>query len=50
VIHASRSNGLLCVKVSRSRVFHSGIKTGGGATTDGAHDTIAEVASKTSRR
>jgi hypothetical protein len=50
VIHVSRSSDLLYVKVSRARVFHSGLKTGGGATTDGAHGTIAKVASKTSRR
>jgi hypothetical protein len=29
--HASRSSGLLHVEASRARVFHSGLKTGGGA-------------------
>jgi hypothetical protein len=31
--HASRSNGLLHVEASLFRVFQSGLKTGGGATT-----------------
>jgi hypothetical protein len=44
--HMSRSSSLLGVKVSLTRVFQSGLKTGGGATTGGAHDTITEVASK----
>jgi hypothetical protein len=30
--HTSRSSGLLCVKVSRDRVFQSGLKTGRDAT------------------
>jgi hypothetical protein len=46
--HASRSNGLLRGEASLARVFQSGLKTGGGATAGGAHDTIAEVASEAS--
>jgi hypothetical protein len=42
--HASRSSGLLCMKASRARVSHSGLKTGVGTTTGGAHGTITEVA------
>jgi hypothetical protein len=45
---ASRSSGLLRVEASLSRVFQSGLKTGGGATAGGARDTIAEVASEVS--
>jgi hypothetical protein len=41
--HASRSSGLLHVEASLARVSQSGLKTGGGATTGGAHGTIAEV-------
>jgi hypothetical protein len=29
--HVSRSSGLLCLKVSRARVFQYDLKTGGGA-------------------
>jgi hypothetical protein len=36
------------VKVSLARVSQSDLKTGGGATTDGAHGTIVEVASEAS--
>jgi hypothetical protein len=43
--HASRSSGLLRVETSLARVFQPGLKTVGGATTGGAHGTIAEVAS-----
>jgi hypothetical protein len=43
---ASRSSGLLCVEASLARVFQSGLKTGGGATTGGARGTIVEVASE----
>jgi hypothetical protein len=43
--HTSRSGGLLRLKASHARVFQSDIKTSGGAMTDGARDTIAEVAS-----
>jgi hypothetical protein len=46
--HASRSGSLLGVEVSLARVFQSGLKTGGGATTGGARGTIAEVASEAS--
>jgi hypothetical protein len=37
---------LLGVEASLARVSQSDLKTGGGATTGGAHDTIAEVASE----
>jgi hypothetical protein len=43
--HASRSNGLLHVKASLTRVSQSGPKIGGGATTGGARSTITKVAS-----
>jgi hypothetical protein len=46
--HALRSSSLLGVEVSLARVFQSGLKTGGGATTGGARGTIAEVASEAS--
>jgi hypothetical protein len=46
--HASRSSGLLRVKASLTRVFQSGLKTGGGVTMGGAYDTIVEVASEAS--
>jgi hypothetical protein len=46
--HASRSSSLLSIKASLAMVFQSGLKTGGGATTDGARDTITEVASEAS--
>jgi hypothetical protein len=36
VEHASRSSGLLRVEASLARVFQSGLKTGGGATSDPA--------------
>jgi hypothetical protein len=42
--HASRSSSLLGIKVSLTRVSQSGLKTGGGATTGDACDTITEVA------
>jgi hypothetical protein len=48
--HASRSSGSLRLKASRSRVSQSGLKTGGGTTTSGAHGIIAEVVSSGSRR
>jgi hypothetical protein len=44
--HASRSSSLLGVEKSLARVFQSGLKTGGGATTGGARGTIMEVASE----
>jgi hypothetical protein len=46
--HASRSNGLLHMKVSLAMVSQSGLKTDGCATVGGAHGTITEVASKSS--
>jgi hypothetical protein len=46
--HTSKSSGLLHVEVSLARVFLSGLKTGGCATTCGARDTITEVTSKAS--
>jgi hypothetical protein len=42
--HAPRSSGLVRVEASLARVFQFGLKTGKGATTDGARGTIAEVA------
>jgi hypothetical protein len=41
-----RSSGLVRMKVSLTRVFQSGLKTGGGATMGSACGTIAEVASE----
>jgi hypothetical protein len=46
--YASRSSSLLGVEASLARVFQSGLKTGGGATTGGARDTVTEVASEVS--
>jgi hypothetical protein len=46
--HASRSGDLLCLEAKRARVFQSGLKTDGGATTGGACGTITEVASGSS--
>jgi hypothetical protein len=46
--YASRSSSLLGVEASLTRVFQSGLKTGGGATTGGACGTIAELASEAS--
>jgi hypothetical protein len=46
--HASKSSSLLGVEASLARVFQSGLKTGGGATTGGARGTIAEVTSEAS--
>jgi hypothetical protein len=48
VRYASRSSSLLGVEASLARVFQSGLKTGGDATTGGARGTITEVASETS--
>jgi hypothetical protein len=42
--HASRSSSLLGIEASLARISQSDLKTGGGATTGGARDTIAEVA------
>jgi hypothetical protein len=46
--YASRSSRLLGVKASPAKVSQSDLKTGGGATTGGAHGTIAEVVSEAS--
>jgi hypothetical protein len=46
--HTSRSSGLLRVEASLTRVFQSGLKTGGGVTVGGARGTIAEVTSEAS--
>jgi hypothetical protein len=40
------SSSLLGMEASLTRVFQSGLKTGGGATTGGARGTIVEVASE----
>jgi hypothetical protein len=48
VVYASRFSGLLHVEANVARVSHSGLKTGGGATTGVARGTIAEVASESS--
>jgi hypothetical protein len=44
----SRSSGLLRMEASLARVYQSGLNIRGGATMDGAHDTIVEVASDAS--
>jgi hypothetical protein len=44
--HILRSSGLLHVKASLARVFQSGLKTDGDATTGGACGTIVEVTSE----
>jgi hypothetical protein len=44
--HASRSSSLFGVEASLARVFQSGLKTDGGATTGGARGTITEVVSE----
>jgi hypothetical protein len=41
--HASRSNGLIVVEVSLVKVSQSDLKTGGGAMTGGARDTITKL-------
>jgi hypothetical protein len=46
--HTSRSSGLLHMEASLARVSQSSLKIGGGATADGARDTIVEVASEAS--
>jgi hypothetical protein len=43
--HASRSDDLLRLKASHVRVSQSSLKTGGGATTGGAHGIIVNFAS-----
>jgi hypothetical protein len=45
---ALRSSDLLHVEASLDRVFQSGLKTGGGATTGGSRGTIAMVVSEAS--
>jgi hypothetical protein len=46
--HVLRSNSLLGVEISLTRIFQSDLKTAGGAMTGGARGTIAEVASEAS--
>jgi hypothetical protein len=46
--HVLRSSSLLDVKECLVRVFQSGLKTSGDATTGGARGIIAEVALETS--
>jgi hypothetical protein len=46
--HLSRFSGLFRVKASRARVSQSGLKTGLGVMTGGAHGVIVEVASSES--
>jgi hypothetical protein len=46
--HASRSSDFLHMEASLTRVFQSGLKTGGGATAGGARGTIVEVTSEAS--
>jgi hypothetical protein len=46
--HTSRSSGLLRVEASRTRIFQSGIKTDGCATTGGVRGTIVKFASSPS--
>jgi hypothetical protein len=50
VRHISRSGGLFDLEASHTRVFQSGLKTDGGATTGGECGTIAEVRSGSSYR
>jgi hypothetical protein len=46
--HASRSNDLLHVEASLTKVSQSGLKTGGGATMGGARGAITNVTSEAS--
>jgi hypothetical protein len=46
--HTSRSSGLRGLEASLARVSQSGLKTGEGATTGGAHGTIVKVTSEAS--
>jgi hypothetical protein len=46
--HASRSGSLLRLEACRARISQFGLKTGVGATTGGARDTIMEVVSGSS--
>jgi hypothetical protein len=42
VRHTSRSSDLLHVEASRTRVFQSGLKTGGGVTTGGGQIDVMD--------
>jgi hypothetical protein len=44
--HTSRSDNLLHLEASHTRVSQSGVKTGGGVTTGGTRGIITEVASR----
>jgi hypothetical protein len=46
--HTLRSSGLLHVKASLTRVFQSGLKTGGGVMMGGARGIITVVTSEAS--
>jgi hypothetical protein len=46
--HALRYSSLLGMEASLARLSQSDLKTGGVTMTDGARDTIAEVASEAS--
>jgi hypothetical protein len=46
--HTLRSNGLLRMEESLTRVSQSGLKTGGDVTMSGARGPITEVASEAS--
>jgi hypothetical protein len=46
--HATRSSILFSVEANLARVFQSGLKTGGGATTGDARGTITEITSEAS--
>jgi hypothetical protein len=41
--HTSKSSGLLHMKASQTRVFQSGLKTGGATMAGGARGTIMEM-------
>jgi hypothetical protein len=41
--HALRFSGLFHMEASQTRVFQFDLKTDGGVTVGGAHDTIIEV-------
>jgi hypothetical protein len=47
-VHALRSDGLLRLEASRTRVFQSGLKTARCVTTGGARGIITEVVSSRS--
>jgi hypothetical protein len=48
VRHATRSNGLLRVETSLTKVSQSDLKIGRGTTVGGARGTITKVASESS--